>query len=171
MLLDEPEKPEGNGDDWTLKEVEPRKTQSPTAALFKSMLVPGWGQIGNREYVKAGLVVVVEGALFARWLHFRNLTVDARAEFESLSDPTLRRQEFEEFEKLRNKRNLFGWLTGTAIFLSMIDAFVGAHLADFPKDSSSESQKEAALSLQLLPYENNGVNPERGWLVGVLYRF
>ena len=38
-------------------QYEKRLTQNPTTALFKSMFVPGLGQIGNRKYFKAGVFI------------------------------------------------------------------------------------------------------------------
>jgi len=137
--------PHSNIVGWTTKPVEDRKRQSPGAAMLKSAFVPGWGQLGNRKYFKAALVIGGETYLFLRWLDFRNQTVDARAAFESVEDDlTLRRQLFSEFDTVRDKRNFYAWLTGTLIFVSMIDAFVDAHLAKFPA-----TEKE--FSFQLTP--------------------
>lgn len=140
---------------WTQAETEELKHQSPTAALFKSMVVPGWGQLGNRKYLKAGIVIALEGTLFLRWRHFRNRTVEARELFEAQPINSLERSlYFQEFEAVRNDRNLFAWLTGTAIFLSMIDAFVDAHLAGFPdRNVHREKAAGASLSLQVAPFE------------------
>lgn len=157
---------------WTTSDSVARRRQSPTAALFKSMIVPGWGQIGNHRYLKAGLVIGVEGLLFARWLHFRNQTVDARAAFEAVpvDELALRGQLFADFERVRDRRNLFGWLTGTAIFLSMIDAFVDAHLSDFPTTHSTGSDS-GSISLRLLntSLASNAASHSIG--LGLRYRF
>ena len=126
---------------WTGDSTESRPSQKPTVALFKSMLVPGLGQIGNRQYIKAALVIGAEGLLFSRWLKFRRETSDARAAFEAqpFGDPQERAQRallFGEFEAVKNDRNYYAWLTGTSIFLSMFDAFVDAHLRNFPGPGS-----------------------------------
>ncbi|MFQ5606656.1 MAG: DUF5683 domain-containing protein [Candidatus Zixiibacteriota bacterium] len=133
MRLDEKSDSLGEYESWTTDTTARRKHQSPTAALFKSLLVPGLGQFGNRQYVKAGIVIGVEGILFSRWLDFRSQTADARAAFSAIpvGDPQ-RGVLFARFDSVRNDRNLYAWLTGTAIFLSMFDAFVDAHLRGFP---------------------------------------
>lgn len=138
---------------WTQKESAESRHQSPTAALFKSMLVPGLGQLGNRKYLKAGIVIALEGTLILRWRHFRNRTVDARDYFEAQAlGSTERSLGFAEFEAVRNDRNLFAWLAGTSIFLSMIDAFVDAHLSGFPdQNSQSESAEGSSISLRVAP--------------------
>lgn len=125
---------------WTGDSTEGRRSQKPSVALFKSMLVPGLGQLGNRQYIKAALVIGVEGLLFSRWLKFRNETVDARAAFEAQPIGSAMRQDlFNAFEVVKNDRNLYTWLTGTSIFLSMFDAFVDAHLRHFPGPGSEIS--------------------------------
>lgn len=125
---------------WTGDSSETRHRQKPTVALFKSMLVPGLGQVGNRQYIKAALVIGVEGFLFMRWRKFRDQTVDAREAFEAkISGDPQRGILFDKFEAVRNDRNLYAWLTGTAIFLSMFDAFVDAHLYKFPGPGSEIS--------------------------------
>lgn len=122
---------------WTGDSTESRPSQKPTVALFKSMLVPGLGQIGNRQYIKAALVIGAEGLLFSRWLKFRRETSDARAAFEAQPFGDSRRALlFGEFEAVKNDRNYYAWLTGTSIFLSMFDAFVDAHLRNFPGPGS-----------------------------------
>jgi len=107
---------------WTGSEEKGRIVQNPTAALFKSMAVPGWGQVGNKKYIKAGFVIGLES-----WFFFQNA-----AEL----DPN-RTFLFNRFQATKNDRNLFAWLTGTAIFVSMFDAFVDAHLSGFPKKTDN----------------------------------
>ncbi len=148
---------------WTTKPIADRKRQSPGAALLKSALVPGLGQLGNRKYLKAALVIGGETYLFLRWLDFRNQTVDARAAFEPVEDLTLRRQLFSKFDTVRDKRNLYAWLTGTLIFASMIDAFVDAHLAKFPAP-------EKKLSLKFTPSPTQTA-PLAGFGARIVWRF
>ncbi|HSH00711.1 MAG TPA: DUF5683 domain-containing protein [candidate division Zixibacteria bacterium] len=157
---------------WTTSDSVERRRQSPTVALLKSLVVPGWGQIGNHQYLKAGVVIGVEGLLFARWLHFRNQTVDARAAFEEvpLDELALRGQLFADFDRVRDRRNLFGWLTGTAIFLSMIDAFVDAHLSDFPAPGSSGSEA-GSVSVHLMNPSLSSSVDSPGLGLALHYRF
>jgi len=156
-------------ENWTQSETGASHRQSPTTALLKSMVVPGWGQIGNRKYFKAGLVIATEGALFLRWRHFRNKTVEARDLFEAQTELELRRAYYNDYLEVRNDRNLFGWLTGTSIFLSMIDAFVDAHLADFPHIKKTDTNKDSDFSLQIAPIQFSSAETLK--LVMVRYSF
>ncbi|MBN2226847.1 MAG: hypothetical protein JW763_05740 [candidate division Zixibacteria bacterium] len=133
------------------------KIQNPTVALFKSMFVPGLGQIGNREYVKAAIIIALETTLIGTYIHYYNKTNDRENAFQT-AEGSAQTRLFEEYENARDQRNRFGWYTGTLIFLSMFDAYVDAHLAKFPK------QKEG-LAVTVIPTPNEYVH------VGVGYSF
>jgi len=149
---------------WTGSAEKGRPIQNPTAALFKSMAVPGWGQVGNKQFIKAGFVVGLESFLFLKWLRFRKKTADARTSFEDApdSDPN-KTFFFNRFRATRNDRNLFAWLTGTAIFISMFDAFVDAHLSGFPKT-------KAGGGVSLAPFPGS-VDERTVWGAQIKYSF
>ena len=108
--------------------------QVPTVALFKSMLVPGLGQIGNRSYLKAGIIIGLESVLIGAIVHWADKTKDARNRLDAETDPNLRPGLYNTFSDNKDKRNFYSWLLGTTIFISMFDAYVDAHLSRFPKD-------------------------------------
>ena len=108
------------------------KTQNPTVALFKSLFVPGWGQIGNKKYFKAAIIIPVEVTLIGAIVHYAGKTSDAEAAFKAETDLTRKAVLFADFQDAKDQRNRFSWYTGTLIFLSMFDAYVDAHLAQFP---------------------------------------
>ena len=89
--------------------------RSPTGVMLRSLAVPGWGQAANGEWVKAGLVVAVEGYLIYT-------LVRDNARLSELDPASL------EYATLENQRNANAWWLGGAVFLSMVDAYVGAHL-------------------------------------------
>ncbi len=122
------------------------KTQNPTIALFKSMFVPGWGQIGNKRYIKAGVIISLEVILAGTIYHYTQKTSDARENFLNADDNNQARL-FNDFMDAKSERNRFGWFLGTTIFLSMFDAFVDAHLAKFPK-------YDKKISVDVMPTEN-----------------
>jgi hypothetical protein len=108
-------------------------TQAPMAALFKSMLVPGWGQLGNRKYVKAGLIIGLESVLIGAIVHWTDKTSTARKLFDNEEDSVSIPSRFQTFDDARDRKNFYSWLLATTIFLSIFDAYVDAHLAKFPK--------------------------------------
>lgn len=48
---------------------------SPRGALFRSLAVPGWGQVYNRQYLKAPVVVGLIGGLVGVVVHSNNRTI------------------------------------------------------------------------------------------------
>ncbi len=140
-LLDsrELEKPDGH---YVTKISDSTKWQKPTVAFFKSMIFPGWGQLSNRQYIKAGIVIGTEAALIGTLVHYAKKTSDAKKAFDLASgteDDILIFNTFNAFDKAKDNRNLFSWLSGAFVFLSMFDAYVDAHLAQFPKYDKSIS--------------------------------
>lgn len=94
-----------------------RKTKNPTGAMLRSIIFPGWGQWYNEKRFKAVLVFGVEVGIVANTIR-QNQKVQA-----SKSD--LEREFYLENRRLSN-----WWLAGV-ILLSMIDAYVDAHLYEF----------------------------------------
>jgi hypothetical protein len=110
-------------------------TKSPTMAILYS-IIPGGGQIYNRQYWKAPLFF--GAAVFFAWrvIYYHNLFLDTAAVIDALpstvssTDPQrLRLRAQREF--YRDNRDLnAAYFLGVEI-LNMIDAYVGAHLFDF----------------------------------------
>jgi len=103
----------------------------PTGALLRSAFVPGWGQFYNKKYVKS----VIYGGMEIYFVYnarkyWKQMDIH-QANFSNSDDPIYQAQEFELYKNQRDNRNLFLWLTGITVFISMFDAFVDAHLADF----------------------------------------
>lgn len=111
---------------------EEHLSQRPTIALFKSMLVPGWGQVGNKKYIKAGAVIGLQAWLFSNALHFGRLAQDEWNRFEVEVDPLTRDMYYRQYQDQRSQRNKYRWFAGIVIFASMFDAYVDAHLSGAP---------------------------------------
>lgn len=119
------------------------RSQNPTMALFKSMLIPGWGQVGNKKYIKAVVFAGLESLAFGAYWHYRTKAEDARTAFEAAAGGS-QAALYREYEDARKERNRFAWYTGSLIFISMFDAYVDAHLIHFPK-------RDQSLSMKLVP--------------------
>lgn len=126
--------------------------QEPTAALVKSLLVPGLGQLGNRRYAKALFFAGLESWLIASTLHHGSLAKDAREAYLATEDLNLRRSYYYDYDAKRKNRNKYAWFAGLAIFISMFDAYVDAHLSGSPADARNDD-----VSLDLRPADNGGV--------------
>lgn len=93
------------------------KTKSPRSAMIRSLVFPGLGQIYNEQYIKAGIVLAGQSVLIGLRFYYNNKANES-------IDPMDR-----EFYK--DRRNLTYWLMGATVLLSMLDAYIDAHLYDF----------------------------------------
>lgn len=137
-------------------ESRPIPTVSPGGAFIRSLAVPGWGHAAAGSYTRAGFYFVTSGATF--WMltktaqslgvaHDRLSLAEREVEAEllrgGLSDPDSLAARVEGDERVVDARSLVDsreqqmedW-TAFGIFwllLNATDAFVSAHLADFPE--------------------------------------
>ena len=91
---------------------------SPTGVMFRSLVVPGWGQATNHAWVKAALVAGGETVLIASLIQDTNKLKDLEA-----TDP--------QYGVIYDHRQRNAWWLGGLVFLSMVDAYVDAHLKGF----------------------------------------
>ena len=135
-------------------DYEKRLYQNPTAALFKSMLVPGLGQIGNRQYVKAGVIIGLQTWLVSSAIKHGNDASDWRKQFEASTNNAERNVLYDNYLGSKDERNKFTWFAVIVTFVSMFDAFSDAHLSGFPKEPGNKSQE---INLTFRPSEDSGV--------------
>ncbi len=134
-------------------DLEQHLQQQPTVALFKSMFVPGLGQLGNRRYVKAAVIIGLEGWFIGKAVYWGKKASDARGDFDEAVEVSDRNRLYSIYDEKRKKRNKFTWFTGITIFVSMFDAYVDAHLSGSPADKRNER-----LSFDVVPNEYGGMS-------------
>lgn len=103
----------------TLRLLSDEPLKSPAGALLRSALLPGWGQLYNRAYIKSGVVVAVHGFLIYKVLDNNRRWLDLR----KIKDPGR--------YDAKDTRNLYIWYTGLAYLLNLVDAYVDAYLFGF----------------------------------------
>ena len=113
-------------------DFEEHLSQGPTIALFKSMVVPGWGQLGNRKYLKAAVIIGLETWLISNAVKFGRLASEEYDRFEAEDNPVLADSFYDDYQEQRTQRNKYRWFAGLVIFASMFDAYVDAHLSGAP---------------------------------------
>ena len=118
------------------------------------MLVPGLGQVGNRKYFKAAVVVGLQAWLISSAIDHGKDASDFKDKFEMSSDTSQRLILYDNFLDSKDQRNKFTWFAVIVTFVSMFDAFADAHLSGFPKDKKPGEDK---LSLNIRPLDKNGL--------------
>ena len=93
------------------------ETKSPTVAMIRSALLPGWGQWYNDQKWKALLVFGGEAALVGNAIYYNQQVAN------STSD--------DERRFYRDVRGRFLWWFLAVHLLNVLDAYVDAHLWDF----------------------------------------
>lgn len=134
--------------------LEEKLTQNPTGALFKSMVIPGWGQLGNKRYLKAGFFFAMDSWMILSAIHYGRQTSDFREKFESITDPAsndLKNEYYALYLDRKDERNKFTWFAVIVSFFSMFDAYVDAHLSGHPKKENVER-----INFGVVPLEENG---------------
>jgi len=91
--------------------------KSPKGAMIRSMVFPGLGQFYNEQYIKAAVVLAGQGTLVGFIIYYNNLAKKSATSA--------------EMEFYQDRRNLMYWWIGAATLLSMLDAYIDAHLYDF----------------------------------------
>ncbi len=104
----------------TLRLLSDRPLKSPWGAVLRSAVLPGWGQIYNRSYVKSAVFASAHVALIWR---VSSRHQDAK-NLEAMN-------QLSAAETVRENRNLYIWYTGLAYLITMVDAYVDAYLFGF----------------------------------------
>jgi hypothetical protein len=108
-------------------------TQSPSVAALKSFLLPGLGQAGNDKWIKAGLFFGAYTGLLGWAVSLNQDKMDAVGHYNEASSPADSTFWLSEVDRLDSSRNAKYWFAGATMLLSVIDAYVDAHLRGFDK--------------------------------------
>lgn|GEM_PF-437172 len=112
--------------------VPPVRTKNPTGALLRSLALPGWGQLYNEQYIKSALVLAAEGLLVAGAVVEHQRAEDDHAVYQDLlQSDAVREAAWRRYSRRIDKRNAYLWYYAGFKFLSIIDAYVDAHLYRF----------------------------------------
>lgn len=131
---------------------EKRLSQNPTVALFKSMVVPGLGQLGNKKYFKAVLYAGLDAWFVGAAIHYGRQTSDFRDLFESATEIDTRNELYDLYMDRKDERNKFTWFAVIITFVAAFDAYADAHLSGYP-----ERVDEGTLGLRIEPIDPGGV--------------
>lgn len=112
-------------DQALLVEESPKKSKSPVGAMIRSAILPGWGQVYNKKYLKA-LVYLGGESYFA--LKYFSLDDKIQKMIADGKDENI-------IEEKENERNGWAWLFSAGYLLALGDAYVDAHLYGLYSDN------------------------------------
>jgi len=101
-------------------------------AALKSFLLPGLGQAGNDKWLKAGLFFGAYTGLLGWAVAINQDKQDAQGHLNEADSLTVGYWQ-SEVDRLESSRNAKFWFAGGTMLLSVIDAYVDAHLRGFDK--------------------------------------
>jgi hypothetical protein len=113
--------------------------KSPWGAVLRSAVIPGWGQYYNESYWKVPVVWGVTAWFVGNWIYNNNQYKDYGSKYNavrylSTTDPVTayNKQLFLTYRDFyRDQRDLFAIYMGIAYLLTLVDAYVDAHMFDF----------------------------------------
>ncbi len=107
--------------------------KSPTGAMLRSAILPGWGQIYNDSFWKAPVIWAFIGYFAYGWSVTNSYYQDYRELYKkSLKNSPDGNLAYLRYRELyRDRRDLFAFYIGITYFLNVVDAYVDAHLFDF----------------------------------------
>jgi len=111
--------------------------EQPTWIMARSAVVPGWGQFKNGRPLKAGLAIGLEGAIGYKLVDaWKDVTAASEREDDALAhgDEAAAAAARADYEDAYNRRATAAWFLAGAVILSMVDAYVDAHLIQFDAD-------------------------------------
>jgi hypothetical protein len=109
------------------------RKKSPSGALLRSSVLPGWGQFYNDEPFKGVILGTVELGLMT-WLISEHIQAeDARTDFLLSGDPA----DEARYEEHSQRRIDLIWYTSAAWLYGMLDAYVDAYLYSFDTENRS----------------------------------
>jgi len=103
-------------------------TKSPTGALIRSAIIPGWGQIYNGSWWKAPIIWGLYAYYASKW-------IESNKQYKKYEDLFVQNPDQNRFKYIRDSyrdyRDSFVVYAAIAYLLNLVDAYVDAHLFDF----------------------------------------
>ena len=100
--------------------------RSSTKALLWS-IIPGGGQIYNKQYVKAGIDILAESLLIGTAINYRIKMNDAY----SLYEQTHSQAHYDEYNYYYQQQQNMIWWWATVKLLALLDAYIDAKMYNF----------------------------------------
>jgi len=144
-------------------QVDSMRVVSPRSALIRSAIIPGWGQLYVKKPLKAAMYISLEAYHIYRLVEYNSIYQYVKDTKESVGVVvwnSLSEAEKKEQVKTvtgydltlntwrpREKRNKYAWWCFGIYIIGMLDAYVDAHLYNFPSDNIELAMDPQAKSI------------------------
>ena len=111
-----------------------RLLDQPRFVMFRSLAVPGWGQLHNHSDIKAGVVAGIESWLIVRVVQDRGALGDLRAQVDAArlrGDESAYTAAVNSYNSRLEQSTSRQWFLGGALAYALIDAYVDANFKGF----------------------------------------
>lgn len=145
-----------------------REYPNPKSVLYKSLIIPGWGQIVNRQVWKVPIIYGLFAGIGVYTVYIDDLYKDYRAAYYNATHedmqfgPTPERLQSVTASQLlsnrnsyRNQRDFMFVVMGLAYGLNALDAYIFAHMRSF--DVSDDLSAKTTIHPTLLAEGRPGV--------------
>lgn len=107
--------------------------KSPWGAVLRSAVIPGWGQFYNESYWKIPLVWGLLAYYTSVWIKSHRLYWDNQEYYLNNKNINIIAEKLYKSRRdfYRDQRDEFAVYIGLVYFLTLVDAYVDAHLFDF----------------------------------------
>lgn len=146
---------------------------SPGKAMMRSLILPGWGQFSVGAWKRGALFAALQGSSYYMLVRTNSRLNKAEDKLDTrigfVRDSIIAADDSVDLEELEarldttqlinaerslvnsRERHMQDWITYTIFFTlaSGVDAFVAAHLADFPVQIDTEPQLNGSMNLRL----------------------
>jgi hypothetical protein len=132
--------------------VKQKLLDQPRFVMMRSLLIPGWGQLHNRAWIKAVLVAGGEGWLVTRLIEDDRALRDLDAEVvaaRALDDLTAENQAVDRYNARLDRYVGRQWLLGGLLVYALMDAYVDAHFVNFKIQFENDPARPAGARLGL----------------------
>ncbi|MDI6807529.1 MAG: DUF5683 domain-containing protein [Candidatus Eisenbacteria bacterium] len=118
---------------------------TPFFVMMRSGVIPGWGQVHNHKYLKGAGVFLLEGALAFKIYDENRKVNDYWTKHVGAATYPEQVRYFDLYAFHYDRRsNYIWWLAGTTV-LSLVDAYVDAHLRGFDEEVARETAVDLAV--------------------------